>query len=99
MKERMASVEADENAIFFIPFPIVDEYKGSIFLQHTTDFLQAVYQQLVDDYLVGNRLVFFIYPSGDPHEYVLRDADGRREYITCDELDDFIKYETRIVME
>ncbi len=99
MKERMASVEADENAIFSIPFPIVDEYKGSIFLQHTTDFLQAVYQQLVDDYLVGNRLVFFIYPSEDPHEYVLRDADGRREYITCEELDDFIKYETRIVME
>ena len=99
MKERLASVKADENAIFFIPFPIVDEYKGSIFLQHTTDFLQAVYQQLVDDGMVGSRQVFFIYPSGDPHEYVLRDADRRREYIHCEELDDFIKFETRIVME
>lgn len=73
MKERMVSVKAEENAIFFILFPIVDEYKGSVFLQFTTDFLQAVYQQLVDDGLIRNRKVYFIYPSGDPHEYVLRD--------------------------
>ena len=99
MKERLASVETDENVIFFIPFPIVDEYKESLFLQCTTDFLQAVYQQLVDEGMVGNRQVFFIYPSGDSHEYVLRDADRRREYITCEELDDFIKFETRIVIE
>ncbi len=99
MKERLSSVKREENVIFFIPFPIVDEYKGSIVLQSTTDYLQTVYQQLVDDCLVEDRQVFFIYPSGVPHEYVLRDAERAREYIKCDELDDFIKFETHDVME
>ena len=44
--------------------------------------------------LVGNRKLYFIYPSGDPHEYVLRDADRNREYIRCEELDEFISYES-----
>lgn len=99
MEARLASVKPEENAIFFIPFPIVDEYKGSIFLQFTTDFLQAVYQRLFDEGLVGDRKLYFIYPSGDPHEYVLRDAERKREYITCEELDDFIEFDTHVVME
>jgi len=99
MKERLVTVKRDENAIFFIPFPIADEYRNSVFLQYATDYLQAVYQQLVDEGMVGNRQVFFIYPSGDPHEYVLRGANGQREYIVCEELDDFILFETCIVTE
>ena len=99
MKDRLGSVKPEEHAIFFIPFPIVDEYKGSVFLQFTTDFLQAVYQRLTDDELVGDRKLYFIYPSGDPHEYVLRDENRTREYIKCDELEDFISFETRIVIE
>ena len=99
MKDRLASVKPEEHAIFFIPFPIVDENKWSSILQSTTDFLQAVYQRLVDDGLVGNRKVYFIYPSGDPHEYVLRDDNSMQEYIKCEDLEDFISFETRIVME
>lgn len=99
MEVRLASVKPEENAILFIPFPIVDEYKGSFFLQFTTDFLQAVYQRLFDEGLVGDRKLYFIYPSGDPHEYVLRDAELKREYITCEELDDFIQFETKYVVE
>ena len=98
MKERMTSVKLEENVIFFIPFPIVDEYKGSRFLLGTTDFLQAVYQELVDEGLIGNRKIYVIYPSGDPHEYVLRDENRTREYIKCAELEDFITFETRFVM-
>ena len=99
MKEKLESVKSNEHAIFFIPFPIVDEYKGSVFLQFTTDFLQAVYQRLADDGLIGDRKLYFIYPSGDAHEYVLRDDNRSREYIKCEELDDFITVDTRIVME
>ena len=99
MKERLASVKPDENAIFFIPFPIVNEYKDSLFIQCTTDFLQAVYDKLVEDEMVGNRKVYFIYPSGDAHEYVLRDNNRRREDIKCEELDNFISFETRQVIE
>lgn len=94
MKARLASVKPDENAIMFIPFPIVDEYKNSVFLQLATDFLQAVYDKLEDDKLVGNRKLYFIYPSGEPQEYVLRNTDHMREYICCEELEDFISFES-----
>jgi len=99
MKDRLESVAADENAILFIPYPIVDDYKESVFLQFATDFLQAVYDRLVEDGVVGNRKVYFIYPSMDSHVYVLRSASRAREYIRCDELDDFIRYETGYAVE
>lgn len=94
MKERLESVATDENAILFIPYPIVDDYKESVFLQLATDFLQAVYDQQNKEGIVGNRKVYFIYPSMEAHVYVLRSASRTREYIRCDELDDFIEYET-----
>lgn len=93
-EKRLSSVKPNEHAIFFIPFPIVDEYKDSVILQFASDFLQSVYNALVRNNLVGNRRIYFIYPSGEPHEYVLRDEGMHREYILCEELDDFIKYET-----
>ena len=95
MKKRLESVNADENAILFIPYPIVDDHKDSI-LQFTTDFLQAVYDRLEEDGVVGKRKVYFIYPSIEPHVYVLRNCDRAREYIRCSELADFIKFETRL---
>ena len=94
MKDRLASINENENAIFFIPYPIVDEYKGSYFGLIATDFLQAIYNDLVEKGLVGSRKLYFIYPSGAPHEYVLRDTEINREYIKCEELDGFISYDT-----
>ncbi len=38
MRERIQSLEADENAILFIPYPIVQDLESSIFLQFATDF-------------------------------------------------------------
>lgn len=99
MKERIKSVETDESAILFIPFPIVDDFQGSVFLQFATDFLQAVYDRLVDDGVVICQDIYFIYPSSKPHIYILRDSNRKREYIRCDELKDFILYEARIVSE
>lgn len=93
-EKRLSSVKPNEHVIFFIPFPIVDEYKDSVFLQFATDFLQAVYNALVRNNLVGDRKVYFIYPSVQTHKYVLRDDKSHREYIVCEELDDFIRYET-----
>lgn len=95
-EKRLSSVKPNEHVIFFIPFPIVDEYKDSVVLQFATDYLQAIYKALVQNNLVGNRRIYFIYPDGDPHEYVLRDDRFQREYILCEELDDFIKYGTYI---
>ena len=93
-EKRSAKVKSNEHVIFFIPFPIVDEYKGSVIQQFASDCLQAVYNALIENECVGNRRVYFIYPSGEPHEYVLRDDRMHREYICCEELDDFITFET-----
>ncbi len=99
MKERLKTVKGDEHAILFIPFPVVDEYKGSIFLQFTTDFLQAVYNRLRDEGEIGSRRIYFIYPSGNQNEYVLRDESYHREYIQCKELEDFISYDTTLTAD
>lgn len=94
MKERIESLKNDENGILFIPFPIVDDFKGSIILQLATDFLQATLDRLKDQGIVGKRRIYFIYPSSQPHEYVLRNDDRIREYIICPELEDFISFST-----
>lgn len=94
MKKRVESLKNDENGIMFIPFPIVDDFKGSIFLQLATDFLQATFDRLKDQNCVGTRRIYFIYPSSNPHEYVLRNENRIREYIICPELKDFISFST-----
>ena len=83
----------------FIPFPIVDEHKDSIYLQFATDNLQAVYDQLKREGIIEKRRVYFIYPSGDLHEYVLRDETGNREYIKCGEVDEGIRVERTLFVD
>lgn len=90
--ERLSSIKEDENAIFFIPFPIVNDVRGSIFLQSTTDYIQAAYNKVVEERMIGDRKIYFIYPSMEPSVYVLRNGDYHREYIECIELDPLILY-------
>ena len=94
MKARIESVERDEKAILFLPFPLVLDNKRSVFGQFSLDLIQAVYNQLDEDGIVDGREVFFIYPSTDKGEYVLRDSNYHREYIRVPELDDLIAFET-----
>ena len=93
-KEKVESLEPDENGLFFIPYPVSLDVRGSIFLGLTTDYLQAIYNKLVEDEIIGDRKIFFIYPSSEEGEYVLRDTNFQREYIAVPELDSFIVYET-----
>ncbi len=94
MKERIEDVREDENAILFLPFPIVEDSIHNTFLQFATDFLQACYDTLEEDGLIGDRKVYFIYPSMENGYFVLRDSNYHREYISVPELDDIIVYET-----
>ena len=96
LKARIETVKDDETAILFIPFPIVDDSPESLILQQTTDFLQAVYDKLVEDGAVNCMAVYFIYPSMEPNVYVLRNETRKREYIRCDELGEFITYSSWI---
>lgn len=92
--ERLSSVGEDENVLFFIPYPIVNDVRGSIFLQFATDYIQAVHNKMVEEKLIGDRMIYFIYPSMDASVYVLRDGNYHREYIECKELDPLIVYKT-----
>ena len=96
MKARIESVEKDEKAILFIPFPLVLDSKRSVLSQLALDLVQAVYNQLDEDGVIDGREVYFIYPSADKGEYVLRDSNYHREYIRIPELDDLIVFETTV---
>ena len=95
MKERLESLKEDENALFFSPYPLVMDTQYSRFIQFGTDFLDAVYSSLKENGLVGDRKIYFIYPSNDTDTYVLRDANSCREYIQVPEIKPFISFETR----
>lgn len=95
-KEKVESLEPDENGLFFIPYPVSVDVRGSIFLGLCTDFLQAIYNKLVEDKILGDRKIFFIYPSAEEGEYVLRDTNFHREYIAVPELEFFIVFKTSL---
>ena len=97
MKKRIETVREDEIALLFIPFPVVDDYPGAVFMQWATDFLQAVYDRLKIDGHIRCKNVFFIYPSIELNVYVLRAANRNREYIRYEDLESIISYETRVV--
>lgn len=96
-KERLLTVSQDEDAIFFIPFPIVIDCQNVMFMQFASDYLQVVYDKLEDEGLVGERKLYFIYPSVEPETFVLRSGNSRkREYIKVPELRNIISFETFI---
>ena len=97
MRKAIKSVKADEIAVLFIPYPIVDDFEGSIYLRFATDFLQATYDKLVEEKDILSKKALFLYPSMKEGIVVSRDAkSGSREYIELPELADYIKYSVTI---
>ena len=92
MEKRLRSVKPNEHVIFFLPYPLVVDAKHSVFIQFSTDYIQAVYNCLLKNDLIGNRRVYFIYPSMEKDIYVLRDDHSFREYISVPELSDIITF-------
>jgi len=94
MKYRLMRIKPDENAIFFIPYPIVSDFRDSIFLQFATDILKAIYDELCNNSLIGNRKVYAIYPS-TMEGMVLRDlATYYKENAPSPDLDKYFAYKT-----
>ena len=96
IKDRLSSIKEDENLILFIPFPIVLDFKDSIFLPLMNDYLQAIYNQLERENLIHGRGFYYIYPSMEADIYVLRNGKGFREYIKNYDLHKFIVYQSTI---
>lgn len=97
MKDRIATVEEDENVIFFSPFPLVTDSQYNYLTQFSTDYLDAVYKCLTEEGLIGNRRVYYIYHSQEQDVYVLRDDHSAREYISMPELDSLMTISDPII--
>lgn len=97
MRERLQSIEKDEVAILFIPFPIVQDFSESVFMQFTTDYLQAIYEKLKTENAFSCGNVFFLYPCSEKEKIVLRNANTReREYITAPEIVEYISFDSTL---
>ena len=96
LKSNIDALEQDEAGIIFIPFPVVPAFNHPI-LSMTSDVLQLIYNQLVENKIVNGRDIYFIYPSMKQNEYVLRDCELNKEFIDVPELEDFVIYESDIV--
>jgi len=94
LKKRLSSVKEDEVAIMFCPYPIVNDFRNSVFMWFATDFLQAVINELEKEISTCPRILF-MYPSMEKEIMVLRDGKTReREYIDSPEIAEYINYET-----
>ena len=97
MKDRIATVEEDENVIFFSPFPLVTDSQYNFLNPFCTDYLDVVYECMMEEGLIGNRRVYYIYLSQEQGVYVLRDDHSAREYISMPELDCFMTISDPII--
>ena len=90
MDERLSSLEDDEHAVFFFPYPIVLDCKEFEFMLFTSDFLDAIFRELMRSQKIGSRSIYVIYPALDG-DIVLRCLnDNRREFLHYDGFDEFI---------
>lgn len=96
LAQRLITVQENENAIFFFPYPItldMDPYDNFSMLQFCSDILDSVFGEFKRNGLVGgDRKVYAIYPSID-EKMVLRCLnDNKREYLSCADTEKYFKY-------
>ncbi|MBE7004199.1 MAG: hypothetical protein E7425_07955 [Ruminococcaceae bacterium] len=97
-KERLNSIEKDETAIFFIPFPLVENgvYDGAV-SRFATDIIQIIIDQLNRDGLINGRNIYFIYPTMETNVYCIRNCNHQREYVTALELNSIVSFKCNLI--
>ena len=93
MKKAIENDKADENIIFFFPFPIVCESSGGIFGQFASDILSNIYDALNRSGIIKERKVYAIYPSIDNKIGIRLLNTGVREWFSSDIMSRYIEYE------
>ena len=89
----LQKIAPDENAIFLIPYPIAPDGKLMHHVHFSSDILSAIFNHLRKCGAFLERRIYTIYPAMD-HTIVLRCMNNNaREYISCPELDSFIRYD------
>ena len=92
IKDRLETVNDDENAILFIPFPIVDSFESSIYGQFATDIMGIIYERLLleNELNLSNKKIYLIYPNSE-QKFVLRELGSyKKEFIKIK--NDYIEY-------
>lgn len=97
MADRISAVNQNENIIFLFPYPIVYEQEPFIFGQFASDILSAIFKELKENNIVRERKIYAIYPAMTENVVVRSLNTGIREFITNNELKNYIDYETRII--
>lgn len=93
--KRLKTVQDNENAIFFFPYPItldMDPKDSFSMLQFCSDILDSVFRELKKNGWVGKRQVYAIYPSIDEKMVLRWLNNNKREYISCAEIEKYFKY-------
>ena len=91
--DRLNSIESDEAAILFFPFPIVPESKNSVHMRDVTDILSMTYNAVCQNTKKKDIETYIIYTSVVDQEFVLRDLDNdEKEYLPWDDLEKYITY-------
>jgi len=95
MKERLESVEDDESAVLFIPYPVVPACEESVYMQFASDIISLTYRAIVNDdqKKYSGKVVYIIYPSILDQKFVLRNLlSDRKEYLPINTLSPYIMY-------
>lgn len=87
--------KADENIVLFIPFPIVRDIRGSLFLQFAGNYLTFIYDSLQENFDFSERSLYAIYPLYEKDYFGVRNLKTYQcEYIKCKSLSKFFTYDT-----
>lgn len=101
--KRLNTVQQNEHAILFFPYPItfdVENIGERIPLyQMSSDILSVIFEELKNNGVVGNRMVYAIYPTIDEKIALRCLNNDLREYLAYNELNEIFYYRFALVSE
>lgn len=95
MRDQILRDKADENIVFFLPYPISLAFKDSVYLQIASDYISMIFDQLKTEINLNDRCIYIIYPSSEKNKFVLRYSSNSyfKEYVDYDKMEKFFSYE------
>lgn len=95
MRDQILRDKADENIVFFLPYPVSLAFKDSVCLQIASDYISMIFDQLKTEIDLSDRCIYIIYPSSEKNQFVLRYSSNSyyKEYVDYDKMEKFFSYE------
>ena len=95
MRDQFLRDKADENIVFFLPYPVSLAFKDSVCLQIASDYISMIFDQLKTEIDLNDRCIYIIYPSSEKNQFVLRYSSNSyyKEYVDYDKMEKFFSYE------